>query len=126
MCNKIIDDEQIEELQVNLIRSHAAGLGDPLKDYISIAVMAVRLNTLVKGYSGVRVELLEHMQWLINERIAAFIPECGSVGASGDLIHLAHLALAVIGEGKVYYQGELRPADEVYQQLGRAPLALEV
>ncbi len=125
MCNKIIDDEQIEELQVNLIRSHAAGLGDPLKDYIAIAVMAVRLNTLVKGYSGVRVELLEHMQWLINERVAAYIPECGSVGASGDLIHLAHLALAVIGEGQVYYQGELRPAGEVYQQLGRSPLALK-
>ncbi len=124
MCNKIIDDEQIQELQVNLIRSHAAGLGEPLKDYIAVAVMAVRLNTLVKGFSGVRVELLEHMQWLINQRVAAYIPECGSVGASGDLIHLAHLALAVIGEGQLYYQGELRPAAAVYEQLGRAPLAL--
>ncbi len=124
MCNKIIDDEQIEELQVNLIRSHAAGLGEPLKDYIAIAVMAVRLNTLVKGYSGVRIELLEHMQWLINERVAAYIPECGSVGASGDLIHLAHLALAVIGEGQVYYRGALRPAADVYRELGRAPLTL--
>jgi len=124
MCNKIIDDQQIEELQVNLIRSHAAGLGEPLKDYIAIAVMAVRLNTLVKGYSGVRIELLEHMQWLINERVAAYIPECGSVGASGDLIHLAHLALAVIGEGQVYYRGEVRPAAAVYRELGRAPLTL--
>lgn len=108
MCNKIIDDEQIEQLQVNLIRSHAAGLGDPLKDYIAIAVMTVRLNTLVKGFSGVRIELLEHMQWMINERIAAYIPECGSVGASGDLIHLAHLALSIIGEGQLYYQGNCR------------------
>lgn len=91
-------------LQVNLIRSHAAGLGDPLKDYIAIAVMVVRLNTLVKGFSGVRIELLEHMQWMINQRIAAYIPECGSVGASGDLIHLAHLSLSIIGEGQVYYQ----------------------
>lgn len=124
MCNKIIDDEQIQELQVNLIRSHAAGLGEPLKDYIAIAVMAVRLNTLVKGFSGVRIELLEHMQWLINERVAAYIPECGSVGASGDLIHLAHLALAVIGEGQVYYQGELLPAEEVYSRLGKEPLVL--
>lgn len=124
MCNKIIDDEQIETLQVNLIRSHAAGLGDPLKDYISIAVMAVRLNTLAKGFSGVRVELLDHMQWLINQRIAAYIPESGSVGASGDLIHLAHLSLAIIGEGQLYYKGELRAADEVYRQLNRKPMRL--
>ena len=124
MCNKIIDDEQIEELQINLIRSHAAGLGDPLKDYIAIAVMVVRLNTLVKGFSGVRIELLEHMQWMINQRVAAYIPECGSVGASGDLIHLAHLGLSIIGEGKVYYQGELRDAAEVYKQLDRQPMCL--
>jgi histidine ammonia-lyase len=124
MCNKIIDDDQIETLQVNLIRSHAAGLGDPLKDYIAIAVMAVRLNTLVKGFSGVRIELLEHLQWMINQRIAAYIPECGSVGASGDLIHLAHLSLAVIGEGKVFYQGELTSATDVYQILNRSPLRL--
>jgi len=124
MCNKIIDDQQIETLQVNLIRSHAAGLGEPLKDYIAIAVMAVRLNTLVKGFSGVRIELLEHLQWLINQRVAAYIPECGSVGASGDLIHLAHLSLAVIGEGEVYYRNQLRSATDVYAELGRSPIRL--
>ncbi|PLX76786.1 MAG: histidine ammonia-lyase [Desulfuromonas sp.] len=124
MCNKIIDDDQIEELQVNLIRSHAAGLGDPLKDYIAIAVMAVRLNTLVKGFSGVRIELLEHMQWMINERVAAYIPECGSVGASGDLIHLAHLSLAIIGEGQIYHNGELDDAAATYKKLGRKPMRL--
>lgn len=124
MCNKIIDDEQIETLQINLIRSHAAGLGEPFKDYIAIAVMVVRLNTLVKGFSGVRIELLEHLQWMINQRIAAYIPECGSVGASGDLIHLAHLSLAVIGEGKVYYRGELQPAEAVYKKMGQSPLRL--
>ncbi len=124
MCNKIIDDNQIEALQVNLIRSHAAGLGDPLKPYIGIAVMLVRLNTLVKGYSGVRIELLEFMQWMINEGIAPYIPECGSVGASGDLIHLAHLALGIIGEGNLYYRDELRPATEVFAELGREPMRL--
>ena len=124
MCNKIIDDNQIEALQVNLIRSHAAGLGDPLKPYIGLAVMLVRLNTLVKGYSGVRIELLEFMQWMINEGIAPYIPECGSVGASGDLIHLAHLALGIIGEGNVYYRDELRPAAEVFAELGREPMRL--
>src|SRR6266702_569102 len=101
MCNKIIQDDEIEALQVNLIRSHAAGLGDPLKPYVSLAIMAVRLNTLVKGYSGVRLELLEFMATMVNRGIAPYIPECGSVGASGDLIHLAHLALSIFGAGKL-------------------------
>ncbi len=83
MCNKIIADDDLGDLQVNLIRSHAAGLGDPLKYYIAQAVLAVRLNTLVKGYSGVRVELLEMIRDMINAGIAPYIPECGSVGASG-------------------------------------------
>ena len=124
MCNKIISDTEIEALQTNLIRSHAAGLGDPLKPTVSIAVLVVRLNSLVKGFSGVRIELLEFLCDMINLGIAPFIPECGSVGASGDLIHLAHLGLAVIGEGKVYYRGELRPTGEVLAELGMAPMRL--
>ncbi|OQY25547.1 MAG: histidine ammonia-lyase [Desulfobacteraceae bacterium 4572_35.2] len=124
MCNKIIDNNSLKALQVNLIRSHAAGLGDPLKPYVAQAVMLIRLNTLVKGYSGVRFELLEFMQWMINNDIAAYIPECGSVGASGDLIHLAHLGLGIIGEGNVYYQDQLRPAAEVFAELGRKPIRL--
>lgn len=124
MCNKIIEDGQIETLQANLIRSHAAGLGDPLKPYIGLAVLVVRLNTLVKGYSGVRLELLEFMRQMINRGIAPFIPECGSVGASGDLIHLAHMALAIIGEGNVYYRDELRPAADVFREAGLTPMRL--
>ncbi|WP_224984085.1 HAL/PAL/TAL family ammonia-lyase [Geomonas agri] len=124
MCNKIIEDAEIEALQVNLIRSHAAGLGDPLKPYIANAVMAVRLNTLVKGYSGVRVELLEFMKELVNRGIAPYIPECGSVGASGDLIHLAHLALTIIGEGKSYYQNELHDTGALFARLGITPFSL--
>ena len=124
MCNKIIEDGEIETLQINLIRSHAAGLGDPLKSYIAQAVLAVRLNTLVKGYSGVRLELLEHMQRMINRGITPYIPECGSVGASGDLIHLAHMALAIIGEGRLYYRGELRDAADVYREVGMEPMRL--
>lgn len=124
MCNKIISDNEIEALQVNLIRSHAAGLGEPIKDYIAIAMLAVRLNTLAKGYSGVRLELLDFMVELINRRVAPYVPECGSVGASGDLIHLAHLALAIIGEGRVFYQGELRDAAELYTELGLSPMRL--
>jgi len=124
MCNKIIDDNEIEALQVNLIRSHAAGLGDPLKPYIAQAILAVRLNTLVKGYSGVRLELLELMQAMINRGIAPYVPECGSVGASGDLIHLAHVALAIIGEGKAYHNGVLKGAAEALAAEGLQPLRL--
>jgi histidine ammonia-lyase len=124
MCNKIISDDDIEALQVNLIKSHAAGLGDPFKPYIALSVLAVRLNTLVKGYSGVRVELVEFMAAMINKGIAPFIPECGSVGASGDLVHLAHAALAIIGEGKVFYKKELRQATEVFAETGLKPFRL--
>jgi len=124
MCNKIIQNGELESLQVNLIRSHAAGLGDPLKPYVSLAVMAVRLNTLVKGYSGVRVELLEFMENLVNRGISAYIPECGSVGASGDLIHLAHLSLMIIGEGKSWYKGELCDTAELFSSLGISPMRL--
>ncbi|MFW6221038.1 MAG: HAL/PAL/TAL family ammonia-lyase [Fibrobacterota bacterium] len=124
MCNKIISDEEIEALQVNLIRSHAAGLGDPLKHYVALATLVVRLNTLAKGYSGVSVELLYLMKEMINAGLAPYIPECGSVGASGDLIHLAHLALAIIGEGKVYLKGELMEAGEALKRANLAPMRL--
>lgn len=124
MCNKIIADKDLEDLQVNLIRSHAAGLGDPLKYYIAQAVLAVRLNTLVKGYSGVRIELLELMRDMINAGIAPYIPECGSVGASGDLVHLAHTALGIIGEGSVYYKGKLMPAKKAFEGANLKPFKL--
>ncbi len=124
MCNKIISDRQIEELQINLIRSHAAGLGDPIKPYIANAITSIRLNTLVKGFSGVRVALLEHMRDMINGGVAPFIPEAGSVGASGDLIHLAHLALGIIGEGKMFLRGELVPARDALAAVGLAPFRL--
>ncbi|MDK9708486.1 MAG: aromatic amino acid ammonia-lyase [Desulforhopalus sp.] len=124
MCNKIINDRDIETLQQNLIISHAAGLGEPLRPSIALGVLAVRLNTLVKGYSGVRVELLTLMRDMINAEMAPYIPECGSVGASGDLIHLAHMSLAIIGKGKVFLGGELMTADDALQRTGLQPLTL--
>lgn len=124
MCNKIINDDSIELLQENLIRTHAAGLGEPIDHTIALAAVAVRLNTLIKGYSGVRAELLEFMCQLINNQMAPYIPTRGSVGASGDLIHLAHLALMVIGEGQVYYKGQLMKAEEAYALANLKPFKL--
>lgn len=124
LCNKIIAPDKLGDLQVNLIRSHAAGLGDPLKYYLAQAVLAVRLNTLVKGYSGVRVGLLELIRDMINAGIAPYVPECGSVGASGDLVHLAHVALAIIGEGAVYHKGQLTTAREALEAENLQPFRL--
>ena len=129
MCGKIINDDEIEVLQLNLIRSHAAGLGEPLKPYIATAVLAVRLNSLVKGFSGVRTVLLERLRDMINLGIAPYIPECGSVGASGDLVHLAHMALALIGEGRAYFRGKdgkwvLENTADALSEKGLVPLRL--
>ncbi|MGA2141051.1 MAG: aromatic amino acid ammonia-lyase, partial [Brevinematales bacterium] len=124
MCNKIINNDSIELLQENLIRSHAAGLGEALPDAIALAAVAVRLNSLIKGYSGVRVELLEFMKELINNGIAPYIPTRGSVGASGDLIHLSHLALMIIGEGQVFYRGSIMKASVALDKCNLKPFKL--
>ncbi|MBU8850114.1 MAG: aromatic amino acid ammonia-lyase [Desulfobacterales bacterium] len=124
MCNKIINDRQIEKLQDNLIISHSAGLGAPILPYIALAILAVRLNTLVKGHSGVRIRLLELMRDMINNDLAPYIPESGSVGASGDLIHLAHMSLAIIGKGKAYLKRQLVTAAQALKKTGLKPLKL--
>jgi len=124
MCGKIVHADEAERLQDNLVRSHAAGLGAPLEPRVARGVMATRLNSLVKGYSGVRVEFLELLRDMLNAGIAPYIPECGSVGASGDLVHLAHQALAVIGEGKAYLRGELTSAAAALAASGLRPAKL--
>ena len=124
MCNKIVNDRDIKTLQKNLIISHAAGLGEPLLPCIALATLAVRLNTLVKGYSGVRLELLELMRDMINAGLTPYIPECGSVGASGDLIHLAHMSLAIIGKGQVYLGKKQMTAGQAFKKSGLKPLSL--
>src|SRR5439155_10559854 len=96
-----IAPEALEALQVNLLRSHAAGVGDPLPVRSVRATMALRANVLAKGFSGVRVETLEALVALLNKNVHPCVPARGSVGASGDLAPLAHLALVLIGEGEV-------------------------
>jgi histidine ammonia-lyase len=95
-----IAGDQIRELQVNLVRSHAVGVGDPLSIAETRAMMLLRANSLAKGHSGVRAVVIDTLCELLNRGVTPFVPSQGSVGASGDLAPLAHLALALIGEGE--------------------------
>ena len=121
----VIPRDKLRELQLNLVRSHAAGVGEPLGEAETRAMMVLRANTLAKGYSGVRPETLDLLVAAINARLHPVIPSQGSVGASGDLAPLAHLALALIGEGPCLLDGRALPAREALQAAGLAPVVLE-
>ncbi|MBI4138466.1 MAG: aromatic amino acid lyase [Candidatus Wildermuthbacteria bacterium] len=125
MASNIINHTQLTLLQANLIRSHAVGIGDPLPETYVLAAMLVRLNTLLKGYSGVSPELIRHLQTFINKRILPIIPEHGAVGTSGDLVQLAHIALALTGEGEVMYRKKRRKSVAVLKECGISPYALK-
>jgi histidine ammonia-lyase len=119
-----IDDADLGALQRNLVRSHAAGVGAPLPEPMVRAVMALRANCLARGHSGIRVETVERILELLDAGICPVIPEQGSVGASGDLAPLAHLALAVIGEGEVTVRGRRSTAARALKRAGLKPLEL--
>ena len=121
-----IAGDQIRELQVNLIRSHAVGVGDPLPVAETRAMMLLRANSLAKGYSGVRAIVIDTICELLNRHVTPVVPSQGSVGASGDLAPLAHLALALIGEGECLNEQLARiPAAETLQRVQIKPLVLE-
>ncbi len=119
-----IPPADIEQLQANLIRSHCAGVGEPLPATVVRAVIALRANVLARGHSAVRVELVEALLSLYNAGIVPCIPSRGSVGASGDLAPLAHLGLALMGEGDVVLQGAKVAAAEALRRAGLKPLTL--
>ena len=121
----VIPGHKLRELQLNLVRSHAAGVGEPLGEAETRALMLLRANTLAKGFSGVRPETLELLVAMINARVHPVIPGQGSVGASGDLAPLAHLALALVGEGPCAQRGRVVPAGEALREAGLAPVVLE-
>jgi histidine ammonia-lyase len=120
-----IAPEQNRQLQVNLVRSHAAGVGEPLSQEETRAMMLLRANSLAKGYSGVRVDVIAMLCAMLNRNVHPVIPSQGSVGASGDLAPLAHLALALIGEGESCLDGQLMSSAEALQRAGLTPLTLE-
>ena len=121
-----IEPSQLRELQLNLVRSHACGLGSPLSEAEARALLLLRANVLALGYSGCRAVVIETLLRLLEAGVTPLIPEKGSVGASGDLAPLAHLALTVIGEGEAFYRGERMPSAQALQNAGIAPLQLEV
>ena len=121
-----IADEKLKQLQYNLIRSHATGSGMALPELHCRAISLARLTSLAQGKSGVSVELLELLEALLNKDIIPVIYEHGGVGASGDLVQLAHLALACIAEGEVYYKGEISEAKEVFEKEDLKPIEIYV
>jgi histidine ammonia-lyase len=119
-----IPPDSLSLLQVNLLRSHAAGVGEPLPVPVVRATMALRANVLAKGFSGIRMETLELLVHLLNRRVHPVVPSRGSVGASGDLAPLAHLALVLIGEGEVWRDGRPEPGAAALRRAGLAPVTL--
>ncbi len=120
-----IERSQLRELQLNLVRSHSCGLGPPLSEAEARALLLLRANVLAEGFSGCRPALIESLIVMLNRGVTPVIPEKGSVGASGDLAPLAHLALTVIGEGEAFYRGERMPGAEALQRAEIEPLQLE-
>jgi histidine ammonia-lyase len=119
-----IGQDEVDELQHRLVRSHAAAVGEPLDDEIVRAMLVLRARTLAQGHSGVRPLVVERLLQLLEHDILPVVPSHGSVGASGDLAQFAHLALPVIGEGLVNVGGQVRPAAEALGELGIEPLTL--
>src|SRR5262245_48579596 len=115
---------RLAELQVNLVRSHAAGVGPLLAEREVRAMMLLRANVIAKGYSGARPELADLLAGMLNAGLYPPIPEQGSVGASGDLAPLAHLALSLIGEGSLTRRGRVGQAREMLAECGLSPVVL--
>lgn len=121
LSSERISADQVDQLQRNLVRSHSAGTGEPLPPATVRVLIALRLNSLLGGYSGVSQQLLQSLTDLYNSGVVPYVPSRGSVGASGDLAPLSHVALCLMGEGEAYYQGHLQPAGEALAQAGLRP-----
>jgi len=126
MAQYRVEEESIAQLQYNLIRSHATGCGPNLTNIYTKAAMLSRLGSMMLAYSGVHVEVVELLRDFINKDICPLIPEHGSVGASGDLVQLAHLALNLIGEGEIIYKGQTLDAKEVFEKEGLKPISMHI
>ena len=120
-----INKEDLARLQVNLIRSHSAGVGPPFSHEAVRGMMLLRANALAKGYSGVRLEVIETLIEMLNKDVTPVVPQKGSVGSSGDLAPLAHMALVLIGEGKAYRSGKIVSGRDALRKAGIKPIVLQ-
>lgn len=123
--DKLISPDQLKQLQRNIVVSHSVGVGPVLDQETVRAAILIRANTLAKGHSGVRPELVEALLALLNHGVYPVLPSQGSLGASGDLAPLAHIALVLIGEGEAEYEGERLPGAEALSRAGLSPLELD-
>lgn len=124
LANIRLDMDEIRAMQVNLIRSHCCGVGSPLATPVVRGMMIIRANVLAKGFSGIRPVVAEAICDLLNHDITPVVPSRGSVGASGDLAPLAHMALVLIGEGQAQYRGEILPGATCLERAELKPLKL--
>ncbi|MEA5444482.1 histidine ammonia-lyase [Gammaproteobacteria bacterium AB-CW1] len=125
LARKRISRDQVVQLQYNLVRSHACGVGEALAPNATRRLMLLKANALAVGHSGIRPEVVETLLALLNADVLPLIPERGSVGASGDLAPLAHLTLALIGEGEALHQGEVLEGRDVLAAVDREPVVLQ-
>lgn len=124
LCDVKISEEETAQLQYNLIISHAVGVGKPIAKELSKVMMISKIHALSKGFSGVSLEVIERLIFMLEEDIIPVVPEQGSVGASGDLAPLAHLVLPLLGLGKVWQNNEIRNTADVLAEKGIKPLIL--
>ena len=122
--DRIISPEQVEQLQRNIVLSHAVGVGDPFDIPTTRAIMLIRANTLTRGFSGIRLKTISLLLDMLNAGIHPIIPQKGSLGASGDLAPLAHMSLVLLGFGEAEYQGQILPGGEALQHAGLQPVTL--
>ncbi len=126
MAQYKVSNENLLQLQYNLIRSHCSGSGNLLSASLAKALMIARLNSLMQGYSGIHTDVAELLSELINKNITPCIFEHGGVGASGDLVQLAHLALVLIGEGEVIFEEEVHPTIQIFRKFQIQPLSIHI
>ena len=124
LANQRIALADLKTLQLNLLRSHAVGVGEPMRERVVRLVLLLKAASLARGFSGIREVVIDLLLALYNQVLSPVIPCQGSVGASGDLAPLAHLCLPLIGEGEVFYQGQRLPAVEALAKAGLAPVKL--
>ena len=124
LASAIIPNDELEHLQHSIVLSHAAGVGRLMRDSTVRLMMALKINSLARGYSGIRLEVIESLMALVNAEVYPCVPEKGFVGASGDLAPLAHMSTVLLGEGEVRYKGEILPGREGLRIAGLTPIPL--